>query len=130
MRFCLCAAWPATDGTESVLSKSCVAVLACPVDGPSASRPAYLELGKIMELNEEFRALASAALTLTSHVLAGLNGEQAAAVELAVHGGARLELVFGPLPNFESAAVYLVEHEGARRRLGSFDRVGGAFATH
>ena len=78
-----------------------------------------------MDLNEDFRALAIAAMSVSTRILGTLNGDQAEAVQRAVSSGSRLVLEFGPLPAFESAVLYLVEHEGKRHRLGDVKRAAG-----
>lgn len=70
-------------------------------------------------MTNDFRALAMAALRIGGAMLETLTPEQQHAVDGALQGGARLSLEFGPLPDFDAAALVLVEREGKRHQLGS-----------
>jgi hypothetical protein len=74
------------------------------------------------EMEEDFRSLAMAALQVSGGILNTLNGDQVEALERATRAGARVVLEFGPIPEFESAELYLVEVEGRRHRLGGVIR--------
>jgi hypothetical protein len=70
-------------------------------------------------MEDDFRTFASAALKVNGHLAQALSPEQGHAVDLALQGGARVHLEFGPVPEFESVRLVLVEREGTRHLLAS-----------
>lgn len=67
--------------------------------------------------NQDFRAFAVAALKISGSMLDSLAPEVQHGIEAALHGGARLELSFGPLPAFKTVRLGLVEAEGRRHTI-------------
>jgi hypothetical protein len=76
---------------------------------------------------DAFRALHAAALILGTRLIGSLDRGQAEVLDRAVRAGARLELVLD-LPDARAATLWLVEAEGRRHRLGSYDALPGGVA--
>lgn len=73
------------------------------------------------KVHKDFKSLSIAAMRLSGELLMSLSEAQALGVEKAMKAGSRLMLEFGPLPEFKAVTLFLVEVEGTRHRLGSFD---------
>lgn len=69
--------------------------------------------------DDNFRALALAAMRCATGMLAELRPDTLEGVEAATRAGARLVLEFGPLPGFESVQLVLLEREGRRHTVAS-----------
>lgn len=65
-------------------------------------------------IDPDFRNFAMAAIKISGDLLASLAPEAQHGIDIALHGGAHLELAFGPLPAFQTLALVLVEREGQR----------------
>jgi len=76
-------------------------------------------------MEDLFRDLAAAALRLSGQMLENLPPPARVAADMAVRGGARAVLEFGPLPAFEFARLVLVEREGTRHELASVNVKSG-----
>ena len=72
-------------------------------------------------MEDLFRDLAAAALRLSGQMLEDLPPDARASTDMALRGGARAVLEFGPLPAFEFARLVLVEREGTRHELASLN---------
>lgn len=72
-----------------------------------------------MNQDDDFRALAAAAMQCATGMLTTMSADALEAIELATRRGARLMLEFGPLPAFDGVTLLLVECEGQRHALGS-----------
>lgn len=79
-----------------------------------------------MNHDEDFRALATAAMRCATGLLATLNADALEGVEIASRSGAKLVLEFGPLPAFSAVTLLLVEPEGRRYALGSLSVAKGS----
>jgi len=80
------------------------------------------------DMEHLFRDLAAAALRLSGQMLEDLPPDARASTDMALRGGARAVLEFGPLPAFEYARLVLVEREGTRHTLSSVNVKSGT--TH
>lgn len=65
-------------------------------------------------IETDFRAFAMAALKVSGTMLDSLEPDAQQGIDIAIHGGAHLELAFGPLPAFQTLSMVLVEAEGRR----------------
>jgi len=72
-------------------------------------------------IENDFRTFAMAALKASATMLDSLTPEAQHGIDGALQGGARLELSFGPLPAFQTLALVLVEREGQRHTLCTFE---------
>lgn len=72
-----------------------------------------------MNQDEDFRALATAAMRVGAGMMAALSEDQQTHLGGAILGGARLYIEFGPLPLFDGARLVLVEAEGRRHHIGA-----------
>ena len=78
-----------------------------------------------LTIQDDFRSLAHASLRVGTALMSDMTDDQLAMIHEAMKGGAQLIIEFGPLPAFERAGLVLVEREGTRHSLGSFDVVHG-----
>ena len=68
-------------------------------------------------IETDFRAFAISALKASGTMLDSLAPDAQQGIDIALHGGAHLELAFGPLPGFRELALVLVEREGRRHTV-------------
>jgi hypothetical protein len=71
---------------------------------------------------DAFRALHFAAMTLATRLIGSLERAQVETLDRAAKAGARMELVLD-LPDGRACTLWLIEREGTRHRLGSFDAI-------
>lgn len=71
------------------------------------------------ELENRFRAFALAALRVSAPLIESLTADEQAAVSEQLQAGARLELSFGPVPDFQHVQLLLVGRDDERRTLTS-----------
>jgi hypothetical protein len=71
------------------------------------------------EFTEDFKNLHTAALSLSTRMLAALQQAELDAIERATKQGARVVLQLGPLPSCQRVELVLLEREGARHVLAS-----------